>query len=213
MDYEVTVIRQLWLTENVFEMRFRRPNGFRFIPGQKISLLKDGFSREYTLINAQESSDLSLCVRFVPEGHLTPLLAGAKAGDVFTMSSAAGFFTFQSRGRTAVFVATGTGIAPFLAFARAGIQGELLLHGATNERELLYRDEVEKAAANYIPCLTDPSSGLQDWSGRVTAYLESQIKVKEYDFYLCGNANMVRDAVKIIDSRFPGSRIFMETFY
>lgn len=213
MYVEVAVVRQHWLTENVFEIFFKSQDRFTFIPGQKISLVKGALSREYTLINTAGSAELSLCVRYLPDGLFSPLLARAKEGDRFGISKASGFFTFQSQKNAAVFVATGTGIAPFLAFARAGIRGDLLVHGATNEGDLLYRSEMERAAAVYIPCLTDSAAGSGAWSGRVTSYLEVGLKEGTYDFYLCGNGNMVRDAVTIIDRRFPGSRVFMESFF
>jgi benzoate/toluate 1,2-dioxygenase reductase subunit len=213
IDHEVTLIRRQQLTDKVFEIVFSRPDGFIFVPGQKVSLTKNNLSREYTLINPSDSSELIFCVRYLPEGLFTPVLFGAKPGETFGVSDPTGFFTFQSHGRTAVFVATGTGVAPFVAFVRAGIQGALFLHGATYETDLLYRLEMEKAAIVYMPCLTGSARGCRAWPGRVTSYLERELQSGEYDFYLCGNGNMVRDAVEIIDRRFPGSRIFMETFF
>ncbi|MDR3631810.1 MAG: FAD-binding oxidoreductase [Desulfocapsaceae bacterium] len=213
IDFEVETTRRQWLNEDVFELGFRRPRGFNFIPGQKIRLGKNGISRQYTLINAPDSSELTLCVRHLQDGQFTPLLARSQVGDIFSMSAAQGFFTYRSNDRRAVFVATGTGIAPFLAYARAGIQGSLLLHGAAAESELLYRNEVEKSVGVYVPCLTGSGSKGHFWSGRVTSYLERSLEVQEYDFYLCGNGNMIRDAVKIIDSRLSSSRLFLETFF
>jgi benzoate/toluate 1,2-dioxygenase reductase component len=211
--FQGIVLHQRWLTGDVFEISFGRPAGFTFIPGQKVALAIHDISRQYTLINPPDAAELTICVRHVATGSFTPLLVQAKAGETFALSAASGFFTYQSIKRKAVFVATGTGIAPFLAFIRDGARDFYCLHGAFNESGLLYRDEVEEAADVYVPCLSVSESDGRFWSGRVTTYLEQRLAQDSYDFYLCGNGNMVRDAIQIIDLKFPGSRVFMETFF
>jgi ferredoxin-NADP reductase len=134
-------------------------------------------------------------------------------GEAVTLSGPTGFFTYQSMSRDAVFVATGTGIAPFLAYIRAGVHGFYFLHGVRDETALLYRQEVERAAKKYIPCLSASGSNQKQQGGRVTEYLEKCLQETKYDFYLCGNSGMVRDAIRIIDRRFSDSRVFMETFF
>jgi benzoate/toluate 1,2-dioxygenase reductase component len=211
--FQVFVSHQRWLTGNVCEVGFERPAGFTYIPGQKVRLTLQDISREYTLVNHPDASELTVCVRHVADGRFSPLLAEARTGDSFSMSSATGFFTYQPTGRPAVFVATGTGIAPFLAFVRAGVRGFRLLHGVRTEGDLLYREEVAEAAGEYKPCLSASGSNGPLWSGHVTTYLENFLAAAIYDFYLCGNSNMVRDAIRIIDRRFSGSKVFMETFF
>ena len=212
-SFQAGVVGQRWLTGHVFEISFERPRGFSFIPGQKVLLTIDDITRQYTLINQPDASELTICVGHVSDGRLTPLLARARPGEIVTLSAAAGFFTYQSLGRRAVFVATGTGIAPFLAFIRNGVRDFCCLQGATSESELLYRDEVEQASRDYIPCLSAPESNGLSWNGRVTSYLEQRLAKERYDFYLCGNGDMIRDAIRIIDLKFTGSRVFMETFF
>jgi benzoate/toluate 1,2-dioxygenase reductase component len=212
-SFEVFVSRLLWLTETVFEVGFRRPEGFTFVPGQKIRLAKIDTSREYTLVNHPDALELTICVRHVASGCFSPLLARARIGDSYAMSSAAGFFTYQSKTWPAVFIATGTGIAPFLAFVRAGVRDFYLLQGARTERDLLYREEMSGAAGEYIPCLSASENQGLLRSGHVTNYLEKYLPSSNYDFYLCGNSNMMRDAIRIIDRSFPDSRVYMETFF
>ena len=212
-SFQVGVLRQRWLTENVFELSLERPKGFFFIPGQKVRLSFHDITREYTLINSSDAAELTFCIRYVADGRLSPSLAQAGWGELVTLSAATGFFIYQSLGRRSVFVATGTGIAPFLAFIRNGVRDFYCLHGASSESELLYRDEIETAAREYIPCLSLSESDGQFWRGRVTAYLEKALKKENFDFYLCGKGEMVRDAIRIIDLKFPGSRVFMESFF
>jgi ferredoxin-NADP reductase len=210
--FQASVTRIHWLNENVFEVGFERPEGFSFIPGQKIQLKIQGIERDYTLINHPDDQELSICVRHVSHGRFTPLLAQVSVGEVVDLSGPTGFFTYQTMNRDAVFVATGTGIAPFLAYIRAGAHDFYFLHGVRDETALLYREEVEQAAKKYIPCLSVSGSD-QKQKGRVTEYLEKCLQEAKYDFYLCGNSGMLRDAMRIIDRGYSDSRVFMATFF
>ena len=51
------------------------------------------------------------------------------------------------------------------------------------------------------------------FQGRVTEYLASLLAPGQYDFYLCGRREMIREATLLIDERFPGGRIYSEPFY
>ncbi|MBI5894459.1 MAG: hypothetical protein HZB24_00055 [Desulfobacterales bacterium] len=117
-DYAIHVMGRRWLTEGIFEIRFDRPAGFDFLPGQKIGFKLQGATWDYTLLGPAQDPALSLCVRHIPEGRFSPRLAAAQPGEPFQITSASGFFTFKPSPRPAVFVATGTGVAPFVAFAR-----------------------------------------------------------------------------------------------
>ena len=215
--YPVPVTGRTWLTDQTFEIRFARPAGFDFLPGQKIKLMAGPTHRTYTLINAPHDDDLAICVRHIPQGKISSLLAGVPMGRMLHLSPAFGFFLYQPGRYPSVFVATGTGIAPFVAFARAGVRDFHLLHGVRQAAELYYHDLLADCAHAFVPCLTAAPSHLPQWpqlfTGRVTTYLETRLAAGDYDFYLCGRGEMVRDAMRIIDRRFPSSRVFTETFF
>lgn len=215
VSLEVTHLN--WLCPQTFELQFQRPPEFDAVPGQKIDIAFQDDYRTYTLVNAPKDEVLAICVRHVDQGRFSPVLARAKKGDHFQASPAFGYFTYQPAQSVAVFVATGTGIAPFVAFARSGVQGFYLLHGVRTPSQLYYRDILEKAALNYTPCFSNKNSIDASYShffqGRVTRYLRKDLPKGIYDFYLCGSGEMVADATRIIDQRFEGSKVFVETFY
>jgi benzoate/toluate 1,2-dioxygenase reductase component len=215
--FKVPLSDRIWLTTDTFEVRFERPVGFEFVAGQKIALVSGPIARDYTLINAPQDRELAICVRHVPQGKMTPILAKAPIGQVFDMTPAFGFFIFQPSQKPAVFVASGTGIAPFVAFVRAGVREGCLLHGVHHFDELYYRDLLAPAVDAYIACLSRSGKlgggGVQRFSGRVTSYLSRELPSADYDFYLCGGGAMVRDVLGIVDERFPTSRVFSEIFY
>lgn len=113
-------------------------------------------------------------------------------------------------------MATGTGVTPFVAFARSGIRDFVLLHGVRTPDELYYQDELSPAADRYVPCISTPlpaESHSHYFAGRVTRYLTTELRPGRYDFYLCGRKEMIRDTILIIDDHFEGSRVFTEIFF
>lgn len=207
------------------EYGFERPGDFEIRPGQKITFYYPApvpeLSRDYTLINAFDDDELTICVRTVPSGRFTPHLARASVGDRFEISKPHGYFAFQPSSRKPVFVATGTGIAPFVAFVRSGVRDFLLLHGVQSRKDLYYLDILAEAARIHVACLSadtpadtiDSPSVATEFPGRVTGYLRERLPDGAYDFYLCGRGEMVEEAVHIVDDRFPGSLVFSEPFF
>jgi ferredoxin-NADP reductase len=211
----LAVIDKIWLTTLTLELRFKRPNDFSFLPGQKIRFIEPTFSRDYTLINGPIDEALAICVRLVPGGRFSPRLAAAAAEEVFRVEGPIGYFTMQPSRRPVVWVATGTGIAPFVAFARAGNRAHLLLHGVRQAVDLYYRDLFTGRVDEYRACISGQGEQLDSecFCGRVTDYLEQKLSASEYDFYLCGRSEMIAEAMGTIDRRFGNSSVFIETFY
>lgn len=116
---------------------------------------------------------------------LTHLLWKLSPGDrLFARPAATGDFTIektvgQDDDRKRVFIAAGTGLAPFVSILRDQVELRgckdlsryAVLHGARHEGDLGYRDELSKLAAShgltYIPCLSRPHQGWNGHAGRV----------------------------------------------
>lgn len=212
----LTLVAKRWLTPDTLELRFERPPDFAFLPGQKIRFLQEGFTRDYTLVNGPQAAGLAICVRLVVAGRFSPQLAAAETGAVFAAEGPFGYFTLQPAGRRrVVWIAGGTGIAPFVAYALAGEQAELLLHGVRHPAELYYRELFNGRVSRYLGCISRgfENSDRELFNGRVTCYLEKHFAPAAYDFYLCGRGEMITEVMRIIDRRFEDSRVFSETFY
>ncbi len=212
----VQVTGRRWLTEHTFELRLSKPSGFDYLPGQKIGFVEGGLQRDYSLLGPAHSPELAICVRYVENGRFSPRLAQAAVGERFHITPAFGFFVYTPSARQAVMVATGTGIAPFVAFVRSGVKGFDLLHGVRAAGELYYGAELAAAARTYVPCISGPDAsagGEGVFAGRVTTFLAERFDHKACDFYLCGRGDMVRDATHLIDRRFTGAYVFSEIFF
>lgn len=213
--FSVRLMSRHQLAPGIVELKLSRPDGFSFIPGQFVRIHMPGYERDYSLISATEAGTLDLCIRLVDGGRFSDHIRRAVAGDAFHLSGPHGHFVFQDSGHPAVLVATGTGIAPFVAFCRAGLRDALLLHGVRQPADLVYRELLSSGLRSYIPCISQACdvSGLNAAvAGRVTRYLEALLPAGVYDFYLCGRRGMIRDVTALIDRRFGDSRLFIETY-
>jgi len=213
-NYASELIERQWLSTKSFEITLTKPKSFEYLPGQSIRLIHDAVERDYSLVTAPTDPNLALCIRNIESGILSPGLSQAPVGAGFNFNGPHGYFTFRPSTRPAVFVATGTGLAPFVSMARSGVTGFILLHGVRSAEDLYYKSVLKTAAKQYVPCIseTERSSG-EYFQGRVSDYLQENLAPGPYDFYLCGRREMIREVTFLVDEKFPGSLIFTETFY
>ena len=211
------LLERRWLSEKAFEIKLSRPSTFVFTAGQTIRFVYNGYERYYSFISGPDDPTLSLCVRFVEKGTFSVVLATAEPGTQFQVTGPHGYFTYKPSSRPAMFVATGTGIAPFVSIAGSGVGGFTLLHGVSYIEDLYYRDQFRSISAKYAPCVSNtPAKDLQPhgfFHGKVTDWIARNLAPAQYDFYLCGRQEMVRDVTHLVDEHFPGSFIYTEVFF
>ncbi|NNG01494.1 MAG: hypothetical protein HKM93_19055 [Desulfobacteraceae bacterium] len=216
-SYTARMTARRRLSAHTFEITMEYPDSFRFVAGHSIRIHYQDTYRHYSMVNDPDSRQLVLCVRLVQNGLLSPVLADCNMGTSFTISGPYGYFRFNPSPRHPVFVASGTGIAPFASMAHAGVEGFTLIHGVRYGEELYYRNQIESAAKAYVPCITQPSghdSAIREsFHGRVTDYISRYLSPASYDFYLCGRREMLRDVTHLVDDRFPGSLVYTEIFF
>jgi NAD(P)H-flavin reductase len=215
--FQVELLGRHWLSDITFEIELSRPASFEFQPGQSIRIRHQQLERDYSLISDPVEPTLTLCIRNVQDGSLTPHLAKAEVGGRISCTGPHGYFTFRPSNRPPLFIATGTGIAPFVSMVRSGVKGFTLLHGVQEPSELYYETLFRTASKSYVACLSRSVSELPEsktiFKGRVTDYLEGNFPSGMYDFYLSGRIEMVRDVTHLVDERFPGSMVYTEIFY
>lgn len=213
----VELLQRRWLTKNAFEIELTRPPSMAFKAGQTICFIHETMERYYSLLSTPDDPTLTLCVYYVPQGSFSPVLAEAKIGTHFNVSGPHGYFTHKSSTRPVVFVASGTGIAPFVSMSRSGVTDFILLHEAARVEELYYQDLFRKMTSKYIPCLLQaPPTDISPpgaFLGDAASYLIKNLPPASYDFYLCGEREMIRGVTLLVDERFPGSLVYREVFY
>jgi len=117
-------------------------------------------------------------ITLVPSGALTPrLFALREGGRIWLSPRAKGVFTLDRvpAGKHVAFIATGTGLAPYMSMLRTsltcgGPTRAAVLHGARHTWDLGYRSELhtlERLCANfsYLPIISRPGEEASEWRG------------------------------------------------
>lgn len=203
-----------FLTPSTFVLRLLR-NGFKFIPGQcvNIGLVGSAINREYSTYSGVNDEDLEFLIKKVTGGEVSTGLSKLKKGDEVTLDGSYGKFIIQNPGKKQkyMFIATGSGIAPFHSYVLTYPTIDyLLLHGVRNASEQYDRQDYERK--RYISCVSREKGG--DFSGRVTDYLKKSNLPLTTLYYLCGNKDMINDSYDILRQKgISGSNIFTEVFF
>ena len=111
--------------------------------------------------------------------------------------------------RQRIFIATGTGIAPFLAAFEAGRRDEDILIVGCSRTEDDLTGRVGTPLPRLIRCVSREAAP-GTFHGRITDYLNAEGINPQATYYVCGSAHIVRDISRIIQA--GGARISFETF-
>ena len=179
-----------------------------FVHGQFVSLTAEIagrlITRAYSICSPPSGNRFEICLNRVHEGIFSPYLFDLKPGSEVHLRPPLGHFTLRSPARDSVFVATGTGIAPFRSILHHNLPRETglnftLLFGVRYEGSLLYREEFEVLRARHArfrfwPTLSRPGAGWHGRIGHVQAHLEEALGgARDMDVYICGLKLMVDD--------------------
>ncbi|SIQ85188.1 benzoate/toluate 1,2-dioxygenase reductase subunit [Rhizobium sp. RU33A] len=178
----------------------------QFLPGQYINIDVPGSaaSRSYSFTTAPGENHLGFLIRKLPVGLMSNWLSHAKPGDRVTATGPLGSFYLRDTERPLLFLAGGTGLAPFLSMlevlvAKQSWQPVHLVYGVTKDEDLVLIDVLE----SYVDRLPDFSfttvvadqGSKHPRKGWVTDHMPTGLLSGETDIYLCGPPPMV-DAVR-----------------
>lgn len=231
MEYRCVVEGVRTLTPSVFELKFRPERPLAFEAGQYISVVvpvADGkpLRRPYSIASAPDALPVELCITRIESGPGNSYLAGLKAGDSFQGFAPYGYLVYHPKpGRDAIFIATGTGVAPFRSmilsptYKKAPPRRATLLLGVRTPDEVLYGDEMSQVPGlEWVPCLSRTEvCAPGHCKGRVTEWLalnSSRIVWNETDFYLCGNGSMIDEVKTLLKAQgVTKDAIFQEIYF
>ena len=161
MSAEIESVQQLSPSSIGFSLALKDPDGMHYLPGQYVNVSVPGTTqtRSYSFSSMPRAGVVQFLVRNIPRGLMSSYLAGqAKAGDVVTIAGPIGSFYLRDVTRPVLFLAGGTGLAPFLAMLeeleRGGANQPIhMVYGVTNDADLVELDKLE-AFATKIPNFT-----------------------------------------------------------
>src|SRR6266480_3733344 len=128
---------------------------FGFVPGQWLSLKhtkSDGeeITRAYSIASPPgENNRFALCLNRVQDGFMSNFLCDMKEGDEISSQGPFGDFILRPPMRDTIFIATGTGIAPFRSMlhwlmaddARHEDKQLWLVFGNRTEKDIYYHEQ------------------------------------------------------------------------
>ncbi len=204
ITFRATVQHIEVLSYNVrsFHLKLLNPPMIEFQSGQFVILNvpQDGkvVKRAYSVASPpHESNMVELCIQHLEGGIASTYLWKLKEGDAVSISGPHGKFTLQQPlDYEPVFMATGTGVAPFRAMIKHLFHINFtrdvwLLFGTRYEHALLYESEFRSLANlrhnfHYIPTVSRP----KEWHGE-TGHIQQTFQKYVTDpsnkqIYICG---------------------------
>jgi len=203
------------LTEHTFRIRVERPN-ISIKSGQcfNIGIPGLGVNREYSMYSSEDSPYLDFLIRSVENGVISSNLQKIKPGDLIEIDGAYGEFCLEEpidEKSEYLFIATGTGIAPFHSFVKTRPHLKYnVVHGVRNINECYHSQDYDQNS--YVSCISKPSDNSK--GRRVTDYLFENHIPSNVKVYICGNRNMIIDVFELLHSKgIYGDQIKTEVFF
>ena len=211
--YKVENIRKL--TDNTFVLSLPQSR-FKFEAGQhvSISIKGDYQSREYSIYSSENAKNLEVLVKEVEGGYFSPKLKHLKIGEHVEVHGPFGKFGLDEKRKDThkhVFIASGTGIAPFHSMVKSypGLNYSII-HGVRYKNEAYEIEDYDRDRVTV--CTSRDEKG--DFNGRLTEYLKQTDFDKNSCFYLCGNSDMIFDAMEILKSKgFDRDSVTVEVYF
>ena len=192
------------LSSDILELVLER-NGCEFAPGDCVAISHaDGTSRPYSVSSSVDDETLRFVIRRMPGGAVSEWIAARRAGDEVEISPPFGWFRPGRSGDSndpSVFVATGTGIAPFLSALRSDhdIAPQYCLYGVRKRTDAIEMDYLQRRCPVRL-CISRESSPPHH-QGRVTDLLKGIPLSPKTHYYLCGLDAMIDEVSAWLEQR------------
>ncbi|HOJ63042.1 MAG TPA: NAD(P)-binding protein [Spirochaetota bacterium] len=215
-----TLVKKTFISENIVELIYKFNEKLNFIPGQHIKL-KVGIAewRAYSVAKI-DNDQLSLVIDIRPGGHGANYIRNIEVGTTSLFRLPLTDMTFKNTDNNIMFIATGTGLIPFLhiidEMKKNNLKNKIIiLFGCLTEKDNWvenyikpYLDEMNIELYIYIekPISEESINNKNIIKGRVTDFInekfikEHHYNVKDFDFYVCGHPNMTTSTVKLLRS-------------
>jgi ferredoxin-NADP reductase len=212
--FDARVVRSVPLSEFTkhLELEVDGVTRFGFVPGQWLSVranTPDGeeITRAYSIASPPSGNGhVGFCLNRVQDGFMSNHLCSLDEGAKITFQGPFGDFILRPPLRDTVFIATGTGIAPFRSMLpwllaeqhRHQDRQFWLLFGSRREQDIYYRDEFEHLAAghanfHFLPTLSRADDQWKGLRGYVQEHLAEIIGTRtDMHAYICGLNKMVK---------------------
>ena len=230
--YESNVEEIEWVSNDVVRLKLALPEDdwFDFESGQFMQVRIPGTDvwRSYSMASGvRDMPNIDLYIRILPDGVMSNYLKSeAELGDLVELEAPFGSFRLRKSKAQHIFVAGGTGLAPFLSMFEAirlysGTKPPILLSfGCATDAGLFGKTELEDAAFMLpnLDCRLSVEQKLDEDTealigNPVTAITAQDIQSEETVAYLCGPPGMIEAARNhLVELGVNADNIFAEQF-
>ncbi len=230
-----TGIEELTYDMSRFRFELAEPKTIEYVPGQYVQLLCPRYKgsseevyRAYSIASdPNEKGIIDLIIRRVPNGICTTwCFEYLKEGDTVKLNGPYGEFRLSESDAPMVFVAGGSGMAPFVSILHQMKHNHdqreaVYFFGGNTVRDLCLTEQMkafEKALPDFtfIPVVARPEEdgGWDGETGLVTDAVKRKYKdLSGYEGYLCGSPGMIDAAIKVFTSLgMPDEKIYYDKF-
>jgi len=218
------------ISSKVYEVRLKltEPQEILYQAGHTIMIyIASGVNRSMSIASPpKETNELTICWDVSPMGPGCQWLLSRQVGDPVEFMGPLGVFLYDHESpRKAVFIATGTGVAPFKStleeFLPSGtMKPSTLYFGLRHEEDIFWNERLKELSAQnpsfqYKLVLSQPSDSWQGKKGHVTDFvLQEETDLLMNDYYLCGSGNMVAQVHALLEEKgVPEHQIKKELFF
>ncbi len=180
------------VAEDTMAFHFEKPQGFHFTPGQYIDITllnppeadAEGNVRSFSIVSSPLDGQLTITTR-IRDTAFKRVLKSVPLGTEVKLDGPLGSFTLHKNpAKSAVFLAGGIGITPFLSILRQAFQEKLphtiyLFYSNRRPEDAPFMDELQRLEeANhhfrFVPTMTAMANSNQSWNGQI-GYIDKQM--------------------------------------
>lgn len=217
------LIRKEYINENLFKIFFDKKD-LKFFPGQHFSLSipNKSINREYSSYTSSNDKELGFLIRRVEGGIMSNLLDKMEVGDELNIYGPYGSFVLKDeyiKNKQIIFIASGTGIAPFVSMKETyNLDNYKLFVGIRETRDLADAEKFDESKSYYCISREDNISKNNHYKGRINNQLEKIEYIKDYEnsiYMICGNSYMISDVYDILvkEKKINPNNIITESFF
>jgi CDP-4-dehydro-6-deoxyglucose reductase len=229
--YKAEVIEKTQVAKTVYKARYAllEPTTLQFVAGQTVMLtVAENVYRAMSIASPpQENTIITSFQNIAPGGPGSQWMIALKVGDTIEMMAPLGRFTVDHEStRKKIFIATGTGIAPFRSMLldttdnRIPNENLSLYWGLRNQEDIFNHEEFERIdvgrdTLKYYLTLSRPEVGWNGPIGHVTdLVLNTETDLPACDFYLCGNKKMIVEMqTRLFEKGVPKEQMKFDPFF
>ena len=224
---ELVANERLSDTALAFSIKMDNRSSLGFLPGQYVNVQVPGTdqARSFSFSSGPGEDEVAFLIRNTTYGVLTTYLRErAKTGDKISFNGPLGSFYLRKIERPVLFLAGGTGLAPFLSMLNkieqdGGSEHPIhLIFGVTNDPDLVEVEKLEGYASRMpnftFTCVVASEESSYPNKGFVTHHMKPEHLHDGFvDIYLCGPPPMV-DAVRkyLADQGIEPASFYYEKF-